>query len=53
MKRELPKLIRIWPARWFDAFTERAAIMEFDAGMTREEANKKAEACVREEFAKS
>jgi len=51
--KTLPNLIRIWPARWFDAFTERAAIMEFDAGMTREEANKKAEACVREEFAKS
>jgi len=31
-----------WPERWRDEFEERAAILEFDAGLIRRDAEKKA-----------
>lgn len=36
-----------WPPVWREALEERAAIMEFDGGLSREEAEYRAEACTR------
>lgn len=38
---------------WEDAFLERAAIMEYDGGMPRDEANRAAYRIVREQWRKS
>lgn len=42
--------VKLWPARWRLEFEERAAIMEFDGGLTRENAENEAEALIRAEF---
>lgn len=47
----LPAFRAHWPSEWIDAFEERAAILEFDAGLDRDEAECQAEEMVREEEA--
>ena len=42
-----------WPAAWREALAERAAIMEFDGGMGRRDAERMAMECVRREAADS
>jgi hypothetical protein len=42
----LPRLAH-WPIRWRDDYMERAAIMEYDGGMSRRDAEREAEADVR------
>jgi hypothetical protein len=37
----LPRFVYRWPAYWQELYLERAAIMEFEGGMTREQAQKK------------
>ncbi len=44
---KLPTFLYRWPAYWQELFAERAAIMEFEGGLTREQAEKKAEADIR------
>ena len=44
---ELPDNIADWPDDWRDEFEERAAIMEFDGHLRREEAEQWAETIVR------
>lgn len=44
----LPKLVRWWPAAAREAYEERAAIKEFDGGIPREQAEREAEAEVRQ-----
>ena len=44
---ELPDSIGEWPRAWLDEFDERAAIMEYDADMPREQAEAWAETIVR------
>lgn len=39
---ELSPLISDWPEEWREVFEERAAIMEFDAGLPRPEAESRA-----------
>jgi hypothetical protein len=46
----LPPVVADWPPVWREAFEERAAIMEFDGGLSRVEAERRAEACIRSEF---
>jgi hypothetical protein len=46
----LPAVVADWPPAWHEAFEERAAIMEFDGGLSRVEAERRAEACIRSEF---
>jgi hypothetical protein len=48
--RVLPPDPTSWPSVWREAFEERAAIMEFDGGLSRVEAECRAEACIRSEF---
>ena len=43
----LPRFIYRWPTFWQELWAERAAIMEFEGGMTRESAEKKAEEDIR------
>jgi hypothetical protein len=43
----LPRFVYRWPAYWQELYLERAAIMEFEGGMTREQAQKKAEEDIR------
>ena len=43
----LPPVVVDWPPVWREAFEERAAIMEFDGGLSRAEAEVGAEACIR------
>lgn len=40
---ELPLLPRDWPDEWQEMYVERAAIMEFDGGLSRQEAEHRAE----------
>lgn len=47
--QDLPPHVGDWPADWLDAFIERAAIMEFDGGLPRPEAERRAEDLVRKE----
>ena len=42
-----------WPEEWLEAFIERAAIMEFDGGLPRPEAERLAEESVREAHRRS
>ena len=44
---KLPTFLYRWPAYWQELWAERAAIMEFEGGMTREQAEKKAEEDIR------
>jgi len=41
-------LVASWPAGWREAWEERAAVMEFDGGLTRPEAEAAAVESVRE-----
>lgn len=43
----LPELPSSWPARWREAYEERAAILEHADGLTRADAERKAESRVR------
>jgi hypothetical protein len=39
-----------WPEEWLEAFIERAGIMEFDGGLPRQEAERRAEELVRASY---
>lgn len=45
----LPPNTADWPPRWRVIYEERAAIMEYDGVLPRQEAEQKAEQCVREQ----
>lgn len=49
-RSDLPARVKDWPETWRYLFEERAGIMEFEAGMTRQEAERRAEQVLREEF---
>lgn len=49
----LPQRLSDWPPAYRDQYEERAAIMEFDGGVSREDADKWAETILREIFAKA
>jgi hypothetical protein len=42
-----------WPEEWRYAYEERAGIQEFTGGLSRAEAERQAEACVRLEYART
>jgi hypothetical protein len=44
---KLPTFLYRWPAYWLELYQERAAIMEFQGNMTREQAEKQAEQDIR------
>ena len=44
----LPDDLAVWPGEWRTSFEERAAIMEHDGGLTRSQAESRAEELVRE-----
>jgi hypothetical protein len=44
---KLPSSLYRWLSHWQELWAERAAIMEFEGGMTREQAEKNAEADIR------
>ena len=46
----LGRSVKAWPQIWRESYEERAAILEFDAGRTREDAENEAEAMVRAEY---
>ena len=48
----LPANVYDWPEYWREAYEERAAILEFDADLSREEAEKESEKFQRETHAK-
>lgn len=48
----LPERREDWPEEWRDAWEERAAIMEFSAHLPRDVAEREAEVCVRQEYAR-
>lgn len=50
---DLPAHVGDWPEDWLEAYIERAAIMEYDGGLTRPEAERRAEALVREAHRRS
>jgi hypothetical protein len=43
----LPTFVYRWPAYWQERLQERAAIMEFQGNMTREQADREAEKDIR------
>ena len=47
---ELPAAVADWPADWRERFEERAGIMEYDGRLPRPEAERRAEALVREAY---
>ena len=47
---DLPVTRADWPEEWQEAYIERAAIMEYDGGLPREEAERRAEQLVREAY---
>ena len=47
---DLPVHVGDWPAPWLEAYIERAGIMEFDGGLPRIEAERRAEELVREAY---
>lgn len=49
----LPPHVGDWPEEWLEAFIERAGIMEFDGGLSRPEAERRAEELVREAHRRS
>lgn len=46
----LPKLMKWWPVEAREAYEERAAIKEFDGGMSRDQAEREAETEVRQRW---
>ena len=40
--KDFPAATKTWPERWRDEYEERAAILEYEAGMKRQEAEKRA-----------
>jgi hypothetical protein len=44
---DLPAQVGDWPESWHETLTERAGIMEFDGGLPRVEAERRAEALCR------
>ncbi len=46
----LPARVEDWPEEWRDRHEERAAIMEFLGELPREDAERRAESCVRAAF---
>jgi len=46
----LPAALADWPAEWRERYEERAAIMEYDGSLPREEAEHRAQELVRESF---
>ena len=46
----LSAVVAEWPPVWREAFEERAAIMEFEGGLSRAQAEGCAEACIRSEY---
>jgi len=49
----LPAQVADWPEDWREAVEERAAIMEYDGRLPRDEAEAQAEQRVRAEFART
>jgi hypothetical protein len=47
---DLPAHPGDWPEEWLENYIERAAIMEFDGGLPRMEAEARAEELVREAY---
>lgn len=45
---DLPAHVGDWPEEWLEVYIERAAIAEFDGGLSRAEAERRAEELVRE-----
>ena len=43
----LPVRISDWPQEWRELWAERAGVMEFEAGMSRKEAEREAENDIR------
>ena len=52
-KLDLPDHVADWPVEWWESFEERAGIMEFDGGLPRPEAERRAEELVRETYRRS
>lgn len=48
LRGKLPPHVGDWPEEWLEAFIERAAIVEFDGGLPRTEAERRAEELIRE-----
>ena len=48
--KHLPDKISDWPPEWQENYEERAGIFEYDANMSREDAELKAEKTLRENF---
>lgn len=46
---QLPARVADWPAAWIEAFEERAAIVQYDAGLARADAEREAEVSTRRE----
>lgn len=46
----LPVCVSDWPPEWRDSYEERAAIMQYDGGLSRAEAEHRAEELVREAY---
>ncbi len=44
---ELPDVLADWPDEWREVFEERAAIMEYDGGLSQVDATARAEGIVR------
>lgn len=49
---ELPVSLADWPAYWRDLFEERAGVLEFEEGLARYAAEKRAETLLRDEYAR-
>jgi hypothetical protein len=47
---DLPDHVGDWPEDWLETFVERAGIMEYDGGLPRIEAERRAEDLVREAY---
>lgn len=50
MRHPLPALVKWWPPEAREEWEERAAVLEFDARMSRERAERAAEHIVRERW---
>jgi len=50
---DLPLIVDRWPAPARDRFEERAAIMEFDGGLTRPAAEREAEKLTRAQWSET
>ena len=48
---KLPPTLADWPPSWREAFEERAAIMEYEGGLSRNEAERRAAEIVRADYA--